>query len=34
MEGDTHTAELYMKQVNTEIIELMIIDETTQCEKK
>ena len=33
MEADTRTAELYTKHVNTDIIELVIIDETTHCEK-
>ena len=30
---DARTAELYSKQGNIDIIELVVIDETTQCEK-
>ena len=32
-EGDARTAELYSKQRNSGITELVVIDETTQCEK-
>ena len=33
MEVDKRSAKLHTKQVNTDITELMISDETTQCEK-